>query len=175
MGRHSTHARTTALVTFAPIRVGKHPAGNGSARLMFLGRYSHNLDSKGRVAVPARFREPLAEGLVLTRGIDRCLALYPMAVWRPLAERVSALPLSDPNARHFRRMVFAEAVDLELDSQGRILVPPELRRYAGLEREAIVVGVNTSIEIWSPAQWQAVNDVMERDSEEIAQALADLI
>ncbi len=142
---------------------------------MFLGRFSHNLDTKGRVAVPARFREALAEGLVLTRGIDRCLALYPMAAWRPLAERVSALPLSDPNARHFRRMVFAEAVDLELDSQGRILVPPELRRYAGLEREVIVVGVNTSIEIWSPAQWQAVNEVMERDSEEIAHALADMI
>jgi MraZ protein len=142
---------------------------------MFLGRFSHNLDSKGRVAVPARFRDSLADGLVLTRGIDRCLTVYPMSVWRPLAERVSALPLSDPNARHFRRMVFAEAVDLELDSQGRILVPPELRRYAGLEREAMVVGVNTSIEIWSPAQWQAVNEVMERDSEEIAQALADLI
>ena len=72
-------------------------------------------------------------------------------------------------------MVFAEAVDLELDSQGRILVPPELRRYAGLEREVIVVGVNTSIEIWSPAQWQAVNEVMERDSEEIAHALADMM
>ncbi len=142
---------------------------------MFLGRFSHNLDSKGRIAVPARFREALAEGVVLTRGIDRCLALYPMAAWRPLAERVSALPLSDPNARHFRRMVFAEAVDLELDSQGRILVPPELRRYAGLEREVIVVGVNTSIEIWSPGQWQAVNEVMERDSEEIAHALADMI
>ncbi len=142
---------------------------------MFLGRYSHNLDSKGRMAVPARFRESLADGLVLTRGIARCLAVYPMDVWLPLAERVSALPLSDPNARHFRRMVFAEAVDLELDSQGRILVPPELRRYAGLEREAIVVGVNTSIEIWSPAQWQAVNEVMERDSEAIAHALADMI
>ncbi len=158
-----------------PIRIGTDPAGNGSKSRMFLGRFSHNLDSKGRVAVPARFREALAEGVVLTRGIDRCLALYPMATWRPLAERVSALSLSDPNARHFRRMVFAEAVDLELDSQGRILVPPELRRYAGLEREVIVVGVNTSIEIWSPAQWQAVNEVMERDSEEIAHALADMI
>ena len=142
---------------------------------MFLGRYAHSLDAKGRLAIPARFGEALAERLVLTRGIDRCLALYPMAAWRPLAERVSALPLSDPNARHFRRMVFAEAVDLELDSQGRILVPPELRRYAGLEREVIVVGVNTSIEIWSPGQWQAVNEVMERDSEEIAHALADMI
>ncbi|MBA2278460.1 MAG: division/cell wall cluster transcriptional repressor MraZ [Chloroflexia bacterium] len=142
---------------------------------MFLGRYSHNLDAKGRLAVPARFRETLADGVVLTRGIDRCLTLYPMSTWQPLAERVSALPLSDPNARNFRRMVFAEAVDLELDSQGRILVPPELRRYAGLEREAIVVGVNTSIEVWSPAQWQAVSDEVERNGEQIAQSLADLI
>ncbi len=142
---------------------------------MFLGRYAHSLDAKGRLAVPARFRDALKGGVVLTRGIDRCLALYPMAAWRPLAERVSALPLSDPNARHFRRMVFAEAIDLELDSQGRILVPPELRRYAGLEREALVVGVHTAIEIWSPERWEAVESVMDHDGAAIAQRLAALI
>ncbi|MFN8594133.1 MAG: division/cell wall cluster transcriptional repressor MraZ [Thermomicrobiales bacterium] len=142
---------------------------------MFLGRYAHNLDAKGRLAVPARFREALAEGVVLTRGIDRCLALYPLAAWRPLAEKVAALPLTDADARHFRRLVFAEAADLPLDGQGRILIPLELRRYAEIEREAIVVGVDTSIEIWTPARWEAVTASLDVDGAAIAQRLANLI
>ena len=142
---------------------------------MFLGRYAHTLDAKGRLAIPARFREALAEGVVLTRGIDRCLALYPMTAWLPLAEKIDALPISDPDARTFRRMVFAEAVNLDLDAQGRVLVPPDLRRYAELDREALVVGVNTSIEIWSPARWEAVTALMDNDGAAIAQRLATLI
>ena len=142
---------------------------------MFLGRYAHNLDAKGRLAIPARYREALAEGVVLTRGIDRCLALYPMAAWRPLAEKVAALPLTDADTRNFRRLVFAEAADLNLDAQGRILVPPDLRRYAGIEREALVVGVDTSLEIWSPERWAAVESSLDADGAEIAQRLANLI
>ena len=142
---------------------------------MFLGRYAHNLDAKGRLAIPARYRDALAEGVVLTRGIDRCLALYPLAAWRPLAEKVAALPLTDADARNFRRLVFAEAADLELDGQGRILIPPDLRRYAEIEREAFVVGVDTSIEIWSPARWETVSASLDADGAEIAQRLASLI
>lgn len=140
-----------------------------------MGRYAHNLDAKGRLAIPARYREALAEGVILTRGIDRCLALYPMAAWRPLAEKVAALPLTDADARNFRRLVFAEAADLTLDGQGRVLVPPDLRRYAGIEREALVVGVDTSIEIWSPERWAAVESSLDADGAEIAQRLASLI
>jgi MraZ protein len=142
---------------------------------MFLGRHAHTVDAKGRLAIPARFREELAAGVVLTRGIDRCLALYPMATWQPLAEKVDQLPITDPDARTFRRMVFAEAVDLELDAQGRILLPPELRQYAEIDRDAYVVGVNTSIEIWSPARWDAQSALMENDGAEIAQRLATLL
>ena len=142
---------------------------------MFLGRHAHNLDAKGRLAIPARFRDELAAGVVLTRGIDRCLTLYPMAAWIPLAEQVSALPISDPDARTFRRLVFAEAVNLDLDAQGRILLPPELRSYSGIDREAIVIGVNTYLEIWSPERWEAVNAVIDSDGAEIAQRLASLI
>ena len=142
---------------------------------MFLGRYAHNLDAKGRLAIPARYREALAEGVVLTRGIDRCLALYPLEAWRPLADKVAALPLTDADARNFRRLVFAEAADLSLDAQGRILVPPDLRRYAGIEREALVVGVDTSLEIWSPERWAAVESSLDADGAEIAQRLANLI
>lgn len=142
---------------------------------MFLGRHAHALDTKGRLAVPARFRDSLADGVVLTRGIDRCLSLYPMAVWLPLAEKVAALPMTDPDARNFRRIVFAEAADLTLDNQGRMLVPPELRRYAGLDREALVVGVHSHLEVWSPKAWAVVAAKLDVDSAEIAARLADLI
>jgi MraZ protein len=133
------------------------------------------MDSKGRLAIPARYREALAEGVILTRGIDRCLALYPVAAWTPLAQKVAALPLTDADARTFRRLVFSAAADLVLDGQGRILIPPDLRRYAELEREALVVGVDTSIEIWSPARWEAVEASLDADGAEIAQRLANLI
>jgi MraZ protein len=142
---------------------------------MFLGRFSHNLDAKGRLAIPAKFRGTLADGLVVTRGIDRCLSVYPLAAWQTLAERVSALSISDPDARQFKRMVFAEAMDEELDAQGRIVLPPELRRYAGIDREAVVVGMNTYIEIWDPARWEAMSLAAEDEGASIAQRLADLI
>ena len=134
--------------------------------MVFLGRYAHNLDAKGRLAIPARYREALAEGVILTRGIDR---------WRPLAEKVAALPITDADARNFRRLVFAEAADLTLDAQGRILIPPDLRRYAELEREALIVGVDASIEIWSPQRWSAVEASLDTDAAEIAQRLASLL
>jgi MraZ protein len=142
---------------------------------MFLGRHHHSLDTKGRLAIPARFRDELAGGVVLTRGIDRCLSLYPLAEWEPLAAKVNGLPLSDPDARAFRRLVFSEAVDLSLDGQGRILLPPELRGYAGIEREVVVIGVNAYLEIWSPERWDAVNSVIDNDGAEIAHRLASLI
>jgi MraZ protein len=142
---------------------------------MFLGRFNHNLDAKGRLAIPAKFRAGLAHGMVLTRGIDRCLALYALPDWQALTDKVRALPITDANARAFRRMVFAEAVDLELDAQGRILVPPELRAYAGLERAAVVVGVDASIEIWSPERWTEMSARMDQEGADIAQTLADLL
>ncbi len=142
---------------------------------MFLGRFSHNLDAKGRLAIPAKFRGALADGLVVTRGIDRCLSVYPLAAWQTLAERVSALSISDPDARQFRRIVFAEAADEALDSQGRIVVGAELRRYAALDREAVVVGMNTYIEIWNPERWERLTATVEDEGTGIAQRLADLI
>lgn len=142
---------------------------------MFLGRHAHAIDGKGRLAIPARFREELAGGMVVTRGIDRCLALYPLSAWEPLAAKVAALPTGDPDARDFRRMVFAEAADLVPDAQGRILLPPELRRFAGLDREALVIGVHTHVEVWSPEGWAALQARLDADGDAIARRLADLI
>ncbi len=142
---------------------------------MFLGRFTYNVDQKGRLAVPARFRESLSGTVILTRGIDPCLVLYPLESWEPLAAKVDALPLADPDARAFRRLMYAEAANLELDSQGRILLPPELRGWAGIEREAVIVGVNTSIEIWSQSGWQDQQSAMEQQSGDIASRFTGLI
>lgn len=142
---------------------------------VFLGRHVHNLDDKGRLAVPSRFRESLRGGLVLTRGIDRCIAAYPREAWDVLASKVDRLPMTDPHARQFRRMVFAEAVDLKLDSQGRVLVPANLREFAGIDRETIIIGVHASIEIWSPDRWSAVDAALASDGDEIAARLAEML
>jgi MraZ protein len=142
---------------------------------MFLGRFGHNLDAKGRLAIPAKFRSALADGLVVTRGIDRCLSVYPLAAWQGLAGKVSALSISDPDARLLKRMVFGEAVDEAMDAQGRIVLPPELRRYAGIEREAVVVGMNTHLELWDPGRWDKLTATVEDEGASIAQRLADLI
>ena len=142
---------------------------------MFLGRHAHTLDAKGRMAIPARFRDELGDGLVVTRGVDRCLSIYPILTWNELAANINALPVSDADARTFRRMVFAEAVDLMLDGQGRILLPPELRSYAGLDRDAVVIGVHSSIEVWSPERWNTAREAFDADGSEIVQRLAGLI
>ncbi|MFL7793041.1 MAG: division/cell wall cluster transcriptional repressor MraZ [Anaerolineae bacterium] len=120
---------------------------------MFLGEFIHTIDEKGRLTVPAKFRDELTKGLIVTRGIDRCLAVYPMEEWSRLAEQVSALPLTDRLARAFRRLVFANASSVVPDKQGRILIPPRLREYADLDGEAIVTGLNTYIEVWNPDTW----------------------
>ena len=120
---------------------------------MFLGAFTHTIDEKGRLTVPAKFRADLAAGLVVTRGIDRCLAIYPMEEWERLAGQVSALPVTDRLARAFRRLVFADAADAIPDKQGRVLIPPRLRDYASLDGEVIVTGLNTYIEVWNPDAW----------------------
>ncbi len=142
---------------------------------VFLGRFSHSLDDKGRVAVPARFRDLIGADAVITRGIDRCLSLYPMSAWTPLAEKVSSLSISDPDARAFRRMVFAEAANVEFDRQGRIRIPPDLRQYAGLEGDVLVVGMHSYVELWSPTAWATQSEMMEQEGSSIAQRLASLI
>ncbi|MDQ3547641.1 MAG: division/cell wall cluster transcriptional repressor MraZ, partial [Chloroflexota bacterium] len=111
----------------------------------------------------------------ITRGFDNCLLVYPMEAWTPLAERVSALSIGDPDVRLLRRMLFANATDLQLDRQGRILVPAELRAHADLEREAVVVGMHSFIEIWSPDGWATQDELVERDGASIAEKLAALV
>jgi MraZ protein len=142
---------------------------------MLLGSHRHSLDAKGRLAIPARFREELTSGLVMTRGFDRCIALYPMAKWEKLAAGINELPVADHDVRQFRRLVYSEAVDAHLDSQGRLLVPQVLQQFAGIEREVVVIGVHTSIELWSLARWQSTALGFDASADEIATRLAGML
>src|SRR4051794_32579669 len=114
---------------------------------MFLGEYEHSVDVKGRIAVPAKFRPQLEGGLVVTRGFERCLQVYPFEAWSVLAARVSSLSLGNAGARMLSRHLFASAFDTELDKQGRILLPATLRSYATIADGAVVAGMNTFFEI----------------------------
>jgi len=141
---------------------------------MFLGEFSHNLDDKGRLTIPAKFRDELAGGLVITRGIDRCLAVYPRQGWDALAERIAQLPLTQRNARNFSRLMFSGAADFIPDRQGRVLIPQGLREYAGLDSEAVIIGLYDRLEIWNPELWAQVKSEVEEDPESIAEQLHEL-
>lgn len=121
---------------------------------MFLGRYEHSIDAKGRLTIPAKFRADLASGIVVTKGMDRCLFLFPKDGFETLAARISELPITREEAREFRRQMFADANDDYPDKQGRVIVPPYLREYAGIDSQVIVIGLNTYAEIWSAAEWK---------------------
>jgi MraZ protein len=127
---------------------------------MFLGQFTYTLDVKGRLTVPSRFRDELPLQAVLTRGLDICLVLYPIDVWTEISQKVTALPITDTRGRALRRIFFADAVHVELDRQGRILIPDRLREYAGLDlsAEVVVVGLDRFIELWRPDRWESQND-----------------
>jgi MraZ protein len=121
---------------------------------VFLGEFSHSLDSKGRLTIPAKFRDQLAPGLIVTRSpLDRCLLVMPQTKWEDIAAKISALPLADPRSALLRRAIFSAAEDFKPDRQGRILVSQRLRDYAQIETDIIIAGVNTFIELWHPALW----------------------
>jgi MraZ protein len=141
---------------------------------VFLGEFSHALDDKGRLTVPAKFRDELAGGLVVTRGIDRCLFVFPREVWDNLAERISDLPLTQRHARNFSRLMFSGAADFIPDRQGRVLIPQGLREYAGLDGDAIIIGLYNRLEIWNPENWANVKTEVEEDPESIAEQLQEL-
>ncbi|MCC6453490.1 MAG: division/cell wall cluster transcriptional repressor MraZ [Caldilineaceae bacterium] len=122
---------------------------------MFLGEFSHSLDSKGRLTIPAKFRDQLAPGLVVTRSPqDRCLLLMPQDKWEEVASKVNALPLADPRSALLRRAIFSAAEDFKPDRQGRILISQRLREYAQIQTDIVIAGVNTFIELWQPQMWE---------------------
>ena len=140
---------------------------------MFTGEYRHSVDDKGRLAVPAKFRAQLGVGAVVSRWLDACLAIHTLDGWNGLSAKVAALPITDPTARRFSRLIFAGAAEVELDRQGRILLPAYLREQIELGADAVIVGSRDHAEIWVPATWDAYTAQMD-DPDELAQAFQGL-
>lgn len=141
---------------------------------MFIGEYSHNLDEKGRLAIPAKFRADLKKGAVVTRGLDNCLFLYTKSEWEKLAEKLASLPISQANSRAFARLMLAGAMDVEFDKQGRAVLPEYLRQFAGLKKNVVVAGLYSRLEIWDEEAWQKYKGQTEAESGNIAERMAEL-
>lgn len=136
-----------------------------------MGEYQHTLDAKGRLIIPARFREGLGDRFIITKGLDSCLFVYPMQEWMVLEQKMKTLPFTRADARAFVRFFFSGAGECEADKQGRILIPANLRNYAGLGKEAVVLGVSSRVEIWAREQWDKYNSDAEQSYEEIAEKI----
>lgn len=141
---------------------------------MLIGEFRHTIDTKKRVAIPAKFRKDLGQRGILTRGLDACLFFYPEPVWQELAERLSKLPAGQANTRSFVRLVLAGATEVELDRLGRILVPEHLRAYAGLQKRVVLAGLVNRIEIWDEANWETYHKRSEANVDDVAEKLGEL-
>ena len=141
---------------------------------MFYGEYQHSVDAKGRVIVPAKFREGLGEKFIVTKGLDNCLFAYSPEEWGNLETKLKSLPFTDKDVRAFVRFFFAGATECEVDKQGRILLPQNLREYAGLEKDIYVIGVSTRVEIWDKAKWENYSGDENMSPDNIAEKMAML-
>lgn len=141
---------------------------------MFMGEYQHSIDDKGRLIIPAKFRDALGQSFVVTRGLDNCLFVYPQKEWSAMEQKLKALPLMKSDARAFTRFFLAGATECELDKQGRVNIPGNLREHAGLDKECVVIGVSSRVEIWSKENWDKYSQVSEESFNQIAEKLVDL-
>lgn len=139
---------------------------------MFMSEYNHSIDAKGRVIVPVKFREALGDEFVVTQGLDGCLFVFPNSEWKNFEEKLKSLPMSNKDARKFVRFFLAGAALVEIDKQGRILIPPVLRQFAALEKDVVVVGVGSRVEIWDKNRWD--DSTTFEDMDEIADHMSDL-
>lgn len=146
----------------------------GEGGPMFLGEFQHTLDDKGRLTIPARFREGLGDSFVVTRGLDNCLFAYPRSEWQVLESRLKTLPLTKGDARAFVRFLFSGASECELDRQGRVMVPQTLRDHAKVDKDVVVIGVSNRVEIWAKQQWEQYMEHAEGSFEAIAENLEGL-
>ena len=139
---------------------------------LFLGEFEHSIDDKSRLAVPARFRPALEDGLVITRGLDRCLVIWDSESWRVQAERVRTLNPWQGDVRRMQRHFFSGAVPAQPDKLGRVIIPQFLRAYAQIDTEVVVVGLADRIEVWAQDAWQHERSEAERDGAELAEHLS---
>lgn len=141
---------------------------------MLLGEFKHSVDAKGRMAIPAKFREKLSTGAIITRGLDNCLFVFGAKEWESLVSKLMSLPLAQANSRAFVRLMLSGAADVEFDGQGRILIPDYLRTYADLEKQAVITGLYNRVEIWNVDRWTHYKQKTETSSDEIAEKLGEL-
>lgn len=142
---------------------------------MFLGEYSYTLDDKGRLTLPARFRDDLAQGVAITRGLDGCLFVFTYEDWKQFTATLGErLPFTQKSARDFSRFFFSGAVDAIPDKQGRVLIPPYLREYAALDAEVTIIGANSRLELWNPERWQKMRLDVESNAEMIAEQFGNI-
>jgi MraZ protein len=139
-----------------------------------MGEYAHNIDRKGRLIMPAKFREELGEHVVVNRGFDGCLNVYTAAQWETVFKNLSSLPSNNKNARMVQRMLLAQAAECEIDGQGRILIPSKLVELAALEKECLIIGVGNHLEIWSKSRWEELEAEQSESFEEAAEQLSAL-
>ncbi|RAZ69993.1 division/cell wall cluster transcriptional repressor MraZ [Planococcus maitriensis] len=140
---------------------------------MFMGEFQHNVDAKGRLIVPAKYRELLGEHFVITRGLDQCLFGYPMNEWNKIEEKLKEMPVTKKDARAFTRFFFSGAQEVELDKQGRVNIPASLLSYAKIEKECVILGVSNRFEIWAKDAWETYFEESEESFNEIAENLTD--
>ena len=140
---------------------------------MFIGEYEHSVDAKGRVIMPAKLREDIGEKFILTKGLDGCLFAYSQNEWTNFEEKLKTLPLTNKNARDFVRFFLSGAIECEIDKQGRFLIPSNLRSYANLNKEIVILGVGTRIEIWDKDTWTKSGEGISAD--EIAENMDKLL
>ena len=141
---------------------------------MFLGEYTHSIDSKKRLAIPAKFRRGVGGNAVITRGLDNCLFVFTKTEWKKLADKIGSLPLGQSDARGFARLMLAGAMEVSVDRLGRILVPDYLKQYASLKKQVIVTGVYNRIEIWDESTWNLYKRRSEKDAGNMAERLGEL-
>lgn len=140
---------------------------------MFMGEFQHTVDAKGRLFIPAKLREGLGERFVATKGLEDCLFIFPAKEWETFGEKLRSLPLASGAARAFTRLFFSGATECEVDPQGRILLPANLREYAKIEKDVLIVGVSSRVEIWSKTKWEEYCQKAEESFEETAEKLLD--
>lgn len=142
---------------------------------MFMGEFSHTIDTKGRLIIPAKMREELGEYCIVTRGLDNCLTVYTREGWERFASSLEKQASTKSTVRAMKRFFFGSAAELEFDKQGRVLIPGSLREHAGLQKDVVVVGTNDRVEIWSRDRWNTYNEEITPDMEALAEALEEPI
>lgn len=146
----------------------------GERLIMLIGEYKHTIDSKKRISVPAKFRRQIGKTAVITRGLDKCLFVYSLAEWKKVAETLSNLPTGSADTRNFARLILSGAVDVSIDSLGRILIPDYLKDYAELKSKAVMAGVYKRVEIWDEKKWEEYKSRIEQQTDMLAEKLGEL-